>query len=115
MPAQVLPRPVECRLFTKNPRKDATEITHFPVQFPTWSWRRKPLLSIIRSAFQIEFNFRERKTVLWLRRFYERQGDTGHPRRRNLSMFMVNVVAKLREKFATEHPGYGVLDLKSTV
>ena len=31
----------------------------------------------------------------------------------NLSMFMVNVVAKLREVFGSEHPGYGVLDIKA--
>ncbi len=31
----------------------------------------------------------------------------------NLSMFMVNVSAKLREAFETEHPGFGVLDIKA--
>ena len=31
----------------------------------------------------------------------------------NLSMFMVNVVAKLREMFGSEHPGFSVLDIKA--
>ena len=31
----------------------------------------------------------------------------------NLSMFMVNVSAKLRMMFGSEHPGFGVLDLKA--
>jgi putative transposase len=31
----------------------------------------------------------------------------------NLSMFMVNVSAKLREMFGSEHPGFGLLDIKA--
>ena len=31
----------------------------------------------------------------------------------NLSMFMANVSAKLRERFGAEHPSFGVLDLKA--
>ena len=29
-------------------------------------------------------------------------------------MFMVNVSAKLREMFGSEHPGFGILDIKET-
>ena len=29
-------------------------------------------------------------------------------------MFRVNVFAKLRERFGSEHPGYGILDIKET-
>ena len=31
----------------------------------------------------------------------------------NLSMFMVNAAAKLREMFGSEHPGFGILDVKA--
>ena len=30
-----------------------------------------------------------------------------------VSMFMVNVAAKLREMLGVEHPGFGILDLKA--
>ncbi len=63
--------------------------------------------------FQIEFNFRDAKQFWGLDDFMNVK-ETPVNNAANLSMFMVNVSAKLREMFGTpEHPGFGVLDIKA--
>ena len=62
--------------------------------------------------FQIEFNFRDAKQFWGLDDFINVKEIPVKPAA-NLSMFMVNVSAKLQEMFGSEHPGFGVLDLKA--
>ena len=62
--------------------------------------------------FQIEFNFRDAKQFWGLDDFMNvKQIPVNNAA--NLSMFRVNVSAKLREMFGSEHPGLGVLDIKA--
>ena len=63
--------------------------------------------------FQIEFNFRDAKQFWGLDDFINVM-ETPVNNAANLSMFRVNVSAKLREMFGNpEHPGFGVLDIKA--
>ena len=63
--------------------------------------------------FQIEFNFRDAKQFWGLDDFINVK-EIPVNTAANLSMFMVNVSAKLREMFGNpEHPGFGVLDIKA--
>ena len=62
--------------------------------------------------FQIEFNFRDAKQFWGLDDFMNVK-EIPVKNAANLSMFMVNVSAKLREMFGSEHPGFGVLDIKA--
>ncbi len=62
--------------------------------------------------FQIEFNFRDAKQFGGLDDFMNVKKIPVNTAA-NLSMFMVNVSAKLREMFGAEHPGLGVLDIKA--
>ena len=62
--------------------------------------------------FQIEFNFRDAKQFWGLDDFMNVK-EIPVNNAANLSMFMVNVSAKLREIFGSEHAGFGVLDLKA--
>ena len=62
--------------------------------------------------FQIEFNFRDAKQFWGLDDFINVKEIPIHTAA-NVSMFMVNVSAKLRERFGAEHPSFGVLDLKA--
>jgi len=70
------------------------------------------LIDYYSLRFQIEFNFRDAKQFWGLDDFInvkEMPVNTAA----NLSMFMVSVSAKLREMLGSEHPGFGVLDLKA--
>ena len=62
--------------------------------------------------FQIEFNFRDAKQFWGLDDFINVK-EIPVNTAANLSMFRVNVSAKLREMFGSEHPGFGVLDIKA--
>ena len=62
--------------------------------------------------FQIEFNFRDAKQFWGLDDFMNVK-KIPVKNAVNLSMFMVTVVAKLREMFGSAHPGFGVLDIKA--
>ncbi len=62
--------------------------------------------------FQIEFNFRDAKQHWGLQGFMN-VNKTPVNNAANLSMFMVNVSAKLMEKDRCQNPEYSVLDLKS--
>ena len=70
------------------------------------------LIEYYSLRFQIEFNFRDAKQFYGLDDFMNVK-ETPVTTAANLSMFMVNVSAKLRETFGSEHPGYGVLDIKA--
>ena len=62
--------------------------------------------------FQIEFNFRDAKQFWGLDHFMNVK-EIPVNNAANLSMFMVNVSAKLREMLGSEHNGFGVLDIKA--
>ena len=62
--------------------------------------------------FHIEFNFRDAKQYWGLKGFMN-VSKTPVNTAANLSMFMVNVSAKLIEKYRCQNPEYSVLDLKS--
>ena len=62
--------------------------------------------------FQIEFNFRDAKQFWGLDDFMNIK-EIPVNTAANLSMFMINVSAKLREMFGSEHPGFGILDIKA--
>jgi len=70
------------------------------------------LIDYYALRFQIEFNFRNAKQVWGLDAF---RNIKAIPVKNaaNLSMFMGNVSAKLREMFTVEHPGFGGLDIKA--
>ena len=70
------------------------------------------LIDYYALRFQIEFNFRDAKQFWGLDDFMNVK-EIPVNNAANLSMFMVNVSAKLREMFGSEHPGFGVLDLKA--
>ena len=70
------------------------------------------LIDYYALRFQIEFNFRDAKQFWGLDDFMNVK-EIPVNNAINLSMFMVNVSAKLRERFDAEHPGFGVLDLKA--
>ena len=70
------------------------------------------LIDYYSLRFQIEFNFRDAKQFWGLDDFMNVK-ETPVNNAANLSMFMVNVSAKLREMFGSEHPGFGVLDIKA--
>ena len=70
------------------------------------------LIDYYALRFQIEFNFRDAKQFWGLDDFINvKQIPVNNAA--NLSMFMVNVSAKLQQMFGAEHPGFGVLDLKA--
>ena len=70
------------------------------------------LIDYYALRFQIEFNFRDAKQFWGLDDFMNVK-EIPVNNAANLSMFMVNVSAELRERFGAEHPGFGVLDLKA--
>ena len=70
------------------------------------------LIDYYSLRFQIEFNFRDAKQFWGLDDFMNVK-QTPVNNAANLSMFMVNVSAKLRERFGTEQPEVGVLDIKA--
>lgn len=70
------------------------------------------LIDYYSLRFQIEFNFRDAKQFWGLDDFINVK-QTPVNNAANLSMFMVNVAAKLREIFATEQTDFGVLDIKA--
>lgn len=70
------------------------------------------LIDYYALRFQIEFNFRDVKQF-WALDDFMNVKEIPVNTAANLSMFMVNVSAKLREMFASEHPGFGILDIKA--
>ena len=70
------------------------------------------LIEYYSLRFQIEFNFRDAKQFWGLDDFMNVK-ETPVNNAANLSMFMVNVSAKLRERFGTQQPEVGVLDIKA--
>ena len=70
------------------------------------------LIDYYSLRFQIEFNFRDAKQFWGLDDFINVK-EIPVNNAANLSMFMVNVSAKLREMFGSEHTGFGVLDIKA--
>ena len=70
------------------------------------------LMDYYALRFQIEFNFRDAKQFYGLDDFINVK-EIPVNTAANLSMFMANVSAKLREMFGAEHPSFGVLDLKA--
>ena len=63
--------------------------------------------------FQIEFNFREVSKQYWGLDDFMTVKETPVNNAVNLSMFMVNVAAKLKTVFGSEQTAFGILDLKA--
>ncbi|MYH80180.1 transposase [Candidatus Poribacteria bacterium] len=70
------------------------------------------LIDYYALRFQIEFNFRDAKQFWGLDDFMNVK-EIPVNNAANLSMFRVNVSAKLREMFGSEYNDFGVLDLKA--
>ena len=70
------------------------------------------LIDYYALRFQIEFNFRDAKQFWGLDDFINVK-QTPVNNAANLSMFMVNVSAKLREILGSEYASFGVLDVKA--
>jgi len=70
------------------------------------------LIDYYALRFQIEFNFRDAKQFWGLDDFMNVK-EIPVRNAVNLSMFMVHVSAKLREMCSSEHPGFGVSDIKA--
>ena len=71
-----------------------------------------PLVDYYGLRFQIEFNFRDAKQYWGLEDFMN-VTPTGVTNAANLSLFMVNVVYRLRGDVQSRDPDYSVLDLKA--
>jgi len=71
-----------------------------------------PLVDYYGLRFQIEFNFRDAKQYWGLEDFMN-VTPTGVTNAANLSLFMVNVVYRLRADVQSRDPDYSVLDLKA--
>jgi len=71
-----------------------------------------PLVDYYGLRFQIEFNFRDTKQYWGLEDFMN-VTPTGVTNAANLSLFMVNVVYRLRADVQSRDPDYSVLDLKA--
>jgi len=70
------------------------------------------LIDYYALRFQIEFNFREAKQYWGLEDFMN-VNQTTVTNAANLSLFMVNLAARLLRDFRQCHPQFGVLDLKA--
>ena len=70
------------------------------------------LIDYYALRFQIEFNFREAKQYWGLEDFMN-VNQTTVTNAANLSLFMVNLAARLLRDFRQLHPQFGVLDLKA--
>ena len=70
------------------------------------------MIDYYRLRFQLEFNFRDAKQYWGLEDFMN-VNKTPVNTAANLSMFMVNVSAKLIAPFRLEHAAFGVFDLKA--
>ena len=70
------------------------------------------LIDYYALRFQIEFNFREAKQYWGLEDFMN-VTQTTVTNAANLSLFMVNLAARLLRDFRHYHPQFGVLDLKA--
>lgn len=72
----------------------------------------KRIIDYYSFRFQIEFNFRDAKQYWGLEDFMNVK-QTPVNNAANLSMFMVNVAAKLRDTFRSEQSEFGRVDLKT--
>ena len=88
------------------------EISHVLLFSSDLKLEAETLIDYYALRFQIEFNFRDAKQFWGLDDFMNVK-EIPVNNAANLSMFRVNVSAKLRERFAAEHPSFGVLDLKA--
>ena len=70
------------------------------------------LIDYYALRFQIEFNFRDAKQYWGLDDFINVK-QTPVNTAAKLSMFMVNVAAKLKAPFRSEQTAFGILDLKA--
>ena len=103
------PLNVVCLLKTNAKTKEKSHVFLFSSDLDI---EAETLIDYYSLRFQIEFNFRDAKQFWGLDDFINvKQIPVNNAA--NLSMFMVNVAAKLREMFGAEHTDFGVLDLKA--
>ena len=89
------------------------ETSHVLLFFSDLELDAETLMDYYSLRFQIEFNFRDAKQFWGLDDFINVK-EIPVNTAANLSMFRVNVSAKLREMFGNpEHPDLGVLDIKA--
>ncbi|MDE0324900.1 MAG: transposase [Candidatus Poribacteria bacterium] len=88
------------------------EIAHVLLVSSDLQLDAETLIDSYALRFQIEFNFRDAKQFWGLDDFIN-VNEIPVNNAANLSMFMVNISAKLRERFGAEHPSFGVLDIKA--
>ena len=103
------PLNVVCLLKTDTKTEEKSHVLLFSSDLDL---EAETLIDYYSLRFQIEFNFRDAKQFWGLDDFMNVK-ETPVNNAANLSMFMVNVSAKLREMFGSEHPGFGVLDIKA--
>ena len=103
------PLNVVCLLKTDAKTEDKSHVLFFSSDLHLDA---ETMIDYYALRFQIEFNFRDAKQFWGLDDFINVK-ETPVNNAVNLSMFMVNVSAKLREMFGSEHLGFGVLDIKA--
>ena len=103
------PLNVVCLLKTHAKTKEKSHVFLFSSDLDV---EAETLIDYYSLRFQIEFNFRDAKQFWGLDDFINvKQIPVNNAA--NLSMFMVNVAAKLREMLGAEHTDFGVLDIKA--
>ncbi len=86
--------------------------THVLLFSPDLELDAEKMIDYYSLRFQIEFNFRDAKQYWGLQGFMN-VNKTPVNNAASMSMFMVNVSAKLMEKYRCQNPEYSVLALKS--
>ncbi len=99
------PLNVVCLLKTNAKTQETSHVLFFTSDLDVDA---ETIIDYYALRFQIEFNFRDAKQFWGLDDFMNVK-EIPVKNAVNLSMFMVNVSAKLREMFGSEHPGFGVL------
>ena len=103
------PLNVVCLLKTHLPRHHKSHVLLFTSDL---TLDAETIIDSYSLRFQLEFNFRDAKQYWGLEDFMNVK-ETPVNNAANLSMFMVNVAAKLRDTFQSEQTGFGILDLKA--
>ena len=103
------PLNVVCLLKTNTKTKEKSHVLLFSSDLDV---EAETMIDYYSLRFQIEFNFRDAKQFWRLDDFINvKQIPVNNAA--NLSMFMVNVAAKLREGLGSEYPRFGILDVKA--
>ena len=108
---QKVPRSPKCGVYPQDAADDAPE-SHVLLFSSDLALDAETMIDYYALGFQIEFNFRDAKQYWGLEDFMNVK-KTPVNNAANLSMFMVNVSAKLLAPLRLEHAELRVLDLKA--